>query len=244
VAADITLMMLAYVKFSSDIDYGSGTCLAASIRPLTKHRSLADPLCVHVCATVELLVAGVVWLSFWQASTFVSLRAGISSVVALHMIFRRYARKHLNAARQMTSRSIGEQTPTQNAQEGLRGWTRGHNLQYYLAGRGVRLLLSACVTIASSFFGFKVIFQGLVKLFGFSDVCIAPGSQMDMCLHSYEKREECVDTLLNWTVSGQPTTVLTYSYEPNEDHWTMRSWGPVAAGCVPPRESSWNPVSS
>jgi len=195
VVADITIMMLAYVKFSSSVGFGSGSA----------------------------------WYGFWQASTLMSLRAGISLIVSLHMVLRRNANKYLIVARQ----SVSVQKPT-------RGW----GARQHLAAYGLRLLLSAFLTMASSFLGYKIIFQGLVKLFGFSDVCIAHGSEMDVCIHSYSRIPECVSRSLNWTVPGQPTTVLTYSYEANEDHWTMRSWGPVAYGCVPRRESSWDPLSS
>ena len=66
-------------------------------------------------------------------------------------------------------------------------------------------------------------------------MCIAPDSPMDVCLNSVDRLEQCVNVVLNYTVQGGPK-VMTYSYNDNEDHWTMRSWGPSVVDCVPPRE--------
>jgi hypothetical protein len=118
-------------------------------------------------------------------------------------------------------------------------WTRERTSRY-LACYFVRLLLSAAFLVASSMAAYKLAYQGMSQLYGSADVRIMAGSELETCLNSHVKQAHCMDVLLNRTVPGLEVPVLTYSYEPNEDHWTMRSWGPVAQNCVAPRQSSWS----
>ena len=82
----------------------------------------------------------------------------------------------------------------------------------------------------------KAVFQGIQNRYGASTLCVAPGSDMDVCMNSYTRSEACHERMLNASVSAGHPLVQTYSYETGEDHWSMRSRGPMHATCIPPRE--------
>ena len=100
-----------------------------------------------------------------------------------------------------------------------------------------KLVFSTGMSLSAAIFAYKVLYQGASQLLGYSDMCMDQGSQIYECLHSFTRTAECANDVLNWTAytPDLPTPSLQSTYSYQDEHWSMRSWGPVTPGCLPPR---------
>ena len=103
-------------------------------------------------------------------------------------------------------------------------------------GFALKALLSLGLLFGTYCLTYYLGYLWIAHSYGSSTSCIEAGSQLDTCINAFGASAACsADGLLSIRADPNSTApiYMTYSYA-DDIYYSMRLWGPVQAGCLPP----------